>query len=80
MILKDHKDRCRKLDEIRRLYGEIDVLPRTHGSALFSRGQTQVLTVTTLGPLAETQRLDGLDEQETGKRYMHHYILILLRG
>ena len=74
MILKDHKrPDGRKLDEIRKLESEIDILPRTHGSALFTRGQTQVLTVTTLGALAEIQRLDGLDEQETSKRYMHHY-------
>ncbi len=74
MILKDHKrPDGRRLDEIRRLEGEIDILPRTHGSAIFTRGQTQILTVTTLGALAEIQRLDGLDEQETSKRYMHHY-------
>ncbi len=74
MILKDQKrPDGRKVTEIRRLAAEIDVLPRTHGSGMFTRGQTQVLTITTLGALAETQRLDGIDENETGKRYMHHY-------
>lgn len=74
MILKDKKrPDGRKLDEIRKLSAEIDILPRTHGSGMFTRGQTQVLTVTTLGALAETQRLDGIDENETVKRYMHHY-------
>ncbi len=74
MILKDKKrPDGRGLEEIRKLAAEIDVLPRTHGSGMFTRGQTQVLTITTLGALAETQRLDGIDENETGKRYMHHY-------
>lgn len=74
MILREHKrPDGRKLDEIRPLSAEIDILPRTHGSALFSRGQTQSLTVTTLGALAEIQILDGLDESETSKRYIHHY-------
>lgn len=74
MILKDHKrPDGREITQIRRLAAEIDLLPRTHGSAMFTRGQTQVLTVTTLGALAEIQRLDGLDENETSKRYMHHY-------
>jgi polyribonucleotide nucleotidyltransferase len=74
MILKDHKrPDGRDIKEIRKLAAEVDVLPRTHGSGMFTRGQTQVLTVTTLGALAETQRLDGIDENETGKRYMHHY-------
>ncbi|HWT76600.1 MAG TPA: polyribonucleotide nucleotidyltransferase [Mobilitalea sp.] len=74
MILKDQKrPDGRKITEIRRLAAEIDILPRTHGSGMFTRGQTQVLTITTLGALAETQRLDGIDENETGKRYMHHY-------
>lgn len=74
MILQDKKrPDGRKLDEIRKLAAEIDILPRTHGSGMFTRGQTQVLTVTTLGALAETQRLDGIDENETVKRYMHHY-------
>ena len=74
MILKDHKrPDGREMNQIRPLAAEVDLLPRTHGSAMFTRGQTQVLTVTTLGGLSETQRLDGLDEAETGKRYMHHY-------
>ena len=74
MILKDQKrPDGRKITEIRRLAAEVDILPRTHGSGMFTRGQTQVLTITTLGALAETQRLDGIDENETGKRYMHHY-------
>jgi polyribonucleotide nucleotidyltransferase len=74
MILKDKKrPDGRRIDEIRKLAAEIDILPRTHGSGMFTRGQTQVLTITTLGALAETQRLDGIDENETGKRYMHHY-------
>jgi polyribonucleotide nucleotidyltransferase len=74
MILKDKKrPDGRGMTEIRKLAAEIDVLPRTHGSGMFTRGQTQVLTITTLGALAETQRLDGIDENETGKRYMHHY-------
>ena len=74
MILKDQKrPDGRKLTEIRKLTAEVDLLPRTHGSGMFTRGQTQVLTITTLGALAETQRLDGIDENETGKRYMHHY-------
>ena len=74
MILKDHKrPDGREMTQIRPLAAEVDILPRTHGSAMFTRGQTQVLTVTTLGALSETQRLDGLDEAETGKRYMHHY-------
>ncbi len=74
MILREHKrPDGRKLDEIRKLSAEVDILPRTHGSALFSRGQTQVLTITTLGSIGEVQRLDGLDELEVNKRYMHHY-------
>lgn len=74
MILKEHKrPDGRGIEEIRALSAEIDVLPRVHGSALFSRGQTQALTVTTLGAMAEIQRLDGLDENETSKRYIHHY-------
>ncbi len=62
----------RGLDEIRPLAAEVDLLPRTHGSGMFTRGQTQVLTVATLAPLAEMQKLDGIDEDDT-KRYMHHY-------
>ena len=74
MILKDKKrPDGRTIDQIRNLAAEVDVLPRTHGSGMFTRGQTQVLTITTLGALAETQKLDGIDENETGKRYMHHY-------
>jgi polyribonucleotide nucleotidyltransferase len=74
MILKDKKrPDGRDVTQIRKLAAEVDVLPRTHGSGMFTRGQTQVLTITTLGALAETQRLDGIDENETGKRYMHHY-------
>jgi polyribonucleotide nucleotidyltransferase len=74
MILKDHKrPDGREITQIRPLAAEIDILPRTHGSAMFTRGQTQVMTMTTLGALAEVQRLDGLDESETNKRYMHHY-------
>ncbi|MCL1877881.1 MAG: polyribonucleotide nucleotidyltransferase [Defluviitaleaceae bacterium] len=63
----------RTMDQIRKLSAEVDILPRTHGSAVFARGQTQVLTVTTLGSSGDTQRLDGLDEAEENKRYMHHY-------
>lgn len=74
MILKDHKrPDGRAVDQIRALAAEIDLIPRVHGSAMFTRGQTQICTVTTLAPLAEAQRLDGLDEAETSKRYMHHY-------
>lgn len=74
MILKDQKrPDGRKITEIRKLSAEVDLLPRVHGSGMFTRGQTQILTVTTLAPLSEAQRLDGLDEAETSKRYMHHY-------
>jgi polyribonucleotide nucleotidyltransferase len=74
MILKDKKrPDGRDVNQIRRLAAEVDMLPRTHGSAMFTRGQTQVLTITTLGALAEIQKLDGIDENETSKRYMHHY-------
>ncbi len=74
MILRDHKrPDGRALNEIRPLSAEVDILPRTHGSALFKRGQTQVLTVTTLGSAGDAQKLDGLDPTETTKRYMHHY-------
>ncbi|MDR1641744.1 MAG: polyribonucleotide nucleotidyltransferase [Clostridiales bacterium] len=74
MILLGHKrPDGRRMDEIRELTAEVDILPRTHGSALFKRGQTQVLTVTTLGSMGEVQRLDGLDIMEETKRYMHHY-------
>ena len=74
MILKDHKrPDGRRIDEIRPLAAEIDILPRVHGSGMFTRGQTQILNACTLAPLSEAQRLDGLDENETTKRYMHHY-------
>ncbi len=74
MILKDHKrPDGRAINEIRPLSAEIDLIPRVHGSAMFTRGQTQICTVTTLAPLSDAQRLDGLDEAETSKRYMHHY-------
>lgn len=74
MILKKHmRPDKRKIDEIRHLEAEIDILPRTHGSGMFTRGQTQVMTITTIGPLSEGQRLDGIDVDEVGKRYMHHY-------
>ena len=74
MILKDHKrPDGRQITEIRPLAAEIDVLPRVHGSGMFTRGQTQILNICTLAPLSEAQRLDGLDENETTKRYMHHY-------
>ncbi len=74
MILKDHKrPDGRDIKQIRPLAAEVDLLPRAHGSAMFTRGQTQICTVTTLAPLGEAQRLDGLDEAVTSKRYMHHY-------
>ena len=74
MILKDHKrPDGRAIEQIRPLAAEVDLLPRVHGSAMFTRGQTQICTVTTLAPLSEAQRVDGLDESETSKRYMHHY-------
>lgn len=74
MILKDKKrPDGRAVDEIRALAAEIDFLPRVHGSAMFTRGQTQIMTATTLGPLSDSQRIDGLDESEKSKRYMHHY-------
>ena len=63
----------RKIDEIRPLAAEVGVLPRVHGSGLFTRGQTQVLTIATLGPVSDAQRIDGLDENEESKRYMHQY-------
>ena len=74
MILQDKKrPDGRGIKEIRPLAAEIDLIPRVHGSAMFTRGQTQICTVTTLAPLSDAQRLDGLDEYETSKRYMHHY-------
>ena len=74
MILKDHKrPDGREVTQIRPLSAEVDVLPTVHGSGLFQRGQTQVLNVTTLAPLSEKQKIDGLDENVTSKRYIHHY-------
>ena len=74
MILKDHKrPDGRAITQIRPLAAEIDILPRVHGSGMFTRGQTQILNACTLAPLSEKQKLDGLDVNETSKRYMHHY-------
>ncbi len=74
MILKDHKrPDGRAITQIRPLAAEVDIIPRVHGSAMFTRGQTQICTVTTLAPLSEMQKIDGLDENIVGKRYMHHY-------
>ncbi|MCI6858346.1 MAG: polyribonucleotide nucleotidyltransferase [Eubacterium sp.] len=74
MILRDHKrPDGRAINEIRPLAAEIDLLPRVHGSGMFTRGQTQIMTVTTLAPLSEAQKIDGLDANVTSKRYMHHY-------
>ena len=74
MILKDHKrPDGREIKQIRPLAAEVDLIPRVHGSAMFTRGQTQICTVTTLAPLSDMQRIDGLDENEVNKRYMHHY-------
>ncbi len=74
MILKDQKrPDGRKMTQIRSLAAEVDIIPRVHGSAMFTRGQTQICNVTTLAPLSEAQKVDGLDENETTKRYMHHY-------
>lgn len=74
MILREHKrPDGRALNEIRPLSAEIDFLPRVHGSAIFKRGQTQVMTATTLGSMSEVQKIDGLDDAETSKRYIHHY-------
>ena len=74
MILKDHKrPDGRAINQIRPLAAEIDIIPRVHGSAMFTRGQTQICNVTTLAPLSEAQKLDGLDEFEISKRYMHQY-------
>ena len=74
MILKDHKrPDGREITQIRPLAAEVDIIPRVHGSAMFTRGQTQICNVTTLAPLSEVQRIDGLDENEVNKRYMHHY-------
>ena len=74
MILKDQKrPDGRAINEIRPLSAEIDLIPRVHGSGMFKRGQTQICTITTLAPLSEQQKVDGLDANETAKRYMHHY-------
>ena len=74
MILKDHKrPDGRRIDQIRPLSAEVDLIPRVHGSAMFTRGQTQICDVVTLAPLSEVQKVDGLDENITVKRYMHHY-------
>ena len=74
MILKDHKrPDGRAITQIRPLEAEIDMIPRAHGSAMFTRGQTQICDVVTLAPLSEAQKIDGLDENETSKRYMHQY-------
>ena len=74
MILKDHKrPDGRAINQIRPLAAEVDIIPRVHGSAMFTRGQTQICNVCTLAPLSEIQKVDGLDENVTSKRYMHHY-------
>ena len=74
MILKDHKrPDGRAISQIRPLAAEVDIIPRVHGSAMFTRGQTQICNVTTLAPLSEAQRIDGLNLLETNKRYMHQY-------
>ncbi|MCI6536441.1 MAG: polyribonucleotide nucleotidyltransferase [Lachnospiraceae bacterium] len=74
MILKEHKrPDGRAITQIRPLAAEVDLIPRVHGSAMFTRGQTQICTITTLAPLSEVQKVDGLDENITSKRYMHHY-------
>ena len=74
MILKDHKrPDGRALDQIRPLFAEVDLIPRVHGSAMFTRGQTQICDVVTLAPLSEAQRVEGLDPNITEKRYVHHY-------
>ncbi len=74
MILKDQKrPDGRDIKQIRPLSAEVDILPTVHGSGLFKRGQTQVLNITTLAPLSEKQRIDGLDLAKTTKRYIHHY-------
>ncbi|MBP5152793.1 MAG: polyribonucleotide nucleotidyltransferase, partial [Lachnospiraceae bacterium] len=74
MILKDHKRRDgREITQIRPLAAEVDIIPRVHGSSMFTRGQTQICDVCTLAPLSEVQKVDGLDENVVAKRYMHHY-------
>jgi len=74
MILKDHKrPDGRAINQIRPLAAEVDLIPRVHGSAMFTRGQTQICDIVTLAPLSEAQKIDGLDPNVTSKRYMHHY-------
>ena len=74
MILKDHKrPDGRAINQIRHLAAEVDLIPRVHGSAMFTRGQTQICDIVTLAPLSEVQKVDGLDANVTTKRYMHHY-------
>ena len=74
MILKDHKrPDGRAINQIRPLSAEVDIIPRVHGSAMFTRGQTQICDVVTLAPLSEAQKVDGLDDNVTTKRYIHHY-------
>jgi len=74
MILKDHKrPDGRRIDQIRPLSAEVDLIPRVHGSAMFKRGQTQILDIVTLAPLSEVQKVEGLNEYETEKRYLHQY-------
>lgn len=74
MILKDHKrPDGREITQIRPLSAEVDLIPRVHGSAMFTRGQTQICDITTLAPLADAQKVDGLDSNEVVKRYIHHY-------
>lgn len=74
MILKDKKrPDGRQMNQIRKLSAEVDIIPRVHGSAMFTRGQTQICNIATLAPLSDSQRLDGLNAEETAKRYMHHY-------
>ena len=74
MILKDHKrPDGRAINQIRPLAAEVDIIPRVHGSAMFTRGQTQICDVVTLAPLSEAQKVDGLDDNVTTKRYIHHY-------
>ncbi|MCR5256253.1 MAG: polyribonucleotide nucleotidyltransferase [Acetatifactor sp.] len=74
MILKDHKrPDGREITQIRPLAAEVDIIPRVHGSSMFTRGQTQICDVCTLAPLSEQQKIDGLDDNEVAKRYMHHY-------
>ena len=74
MILKDQKrPDGRAITQIRPLAAEVDIVPRVHGSSMFTRGQTQICNVVTLAPLSDAQKIDGLDVNETSKRYMHHY-------